>query len=72
MRLIIYNNALVSFASPDDILSIHLMEKIGLKRNSNVDFPHPKFHPDHKLPHHVSVLYKLKADECLRGDINEH
>jgi RimJ/RimL family protein N-acetyltransferase len=59
---------IVSFAAPANIRSIHVMEKIGLKRDLNGDFLHPEFQPDSKLAHHV--LYRLKADEYLRGDRN--
>ncbi len=34
------------------------MEKIGMQRDVNGDFAHPKLSPDHKLSKHV--LYRIK------------
>jgi hypothetical protein len=39
------------------------MEKIGLKRDLNGDFAHPKLPADHKLSNHV--LYRLSAKEYI-------
>ena len=38
--------------------SIRVMEKIGMQRDMNGDFSHPKLPPDHKLSKHV--LYRIK------------
>lgn len=37
-----YNNALVSFAAQTNVRSIRVMKKIGLKRDVNGNFTHPK------------------------------
>ena len=46
------------------------MEKIGLKRDMNGDFAHPKLPADHSLSQHI--LYRLSAGEYLQGDEDEH
>lgn len=51
---------IVSFTVPANVRSIRVMEKIGLKRDLNGDFAHPKLPLDHKFSHHV--LYRLKAE----------
>lgn len=53
----------ISFTVPANLRSIGVMEKIGLKRDLNADFVHPKLPSHHKLSHHI--LYKLTADEYL-------
>lgn len=55
---------IVSFTVPANIRSIRVMEKIGLKRDWNGDFSHPKLPIDHQLSLHV--LYRLKATEYLQ------
>lgn len=55
---------IVSFTVPANVRSIRVMEKIGLKRDLNGDFAHPKLPPDHKLSHHV--LYKLTDREYFK------
>ena len=40
---------IVSFTVPANIRSIRVMEKIGLKRDVNGDFTHPKLSSDHRL-----------------------
>lgn len=49
---------IVSFTVPENIRSIHVMEKIGMKRDGSGDFSHPKLLSNHKLSKHV--LYRLK------------
>lgn len=49
---------IVSFTVPVNIRSIRVMEKIGMKRDMDGDFAHPKLSSDHKLSKHV--LYRLK------------
>lgn len=44
------------------------MEKIGLKRDVNGDFAHPKLAANHPLSQHI--LYRLRADEYLQGGKN--
>ena len=41
---------IVSFTSKTNIPSISLMEKIGMIRDKNGDFDHPKVRPGHPLP----------------------
>lgn len=53
MRLIIVHNALVSFATQTACGSIRVMKKIGLKRDLNGDFAHPKLAADHPLSQHI-------------------
>jgi RimJ/RimL family protein N-acetyltransferase len=57
---------IVSFAAPANVRSIRVMEKIGLKHDVKGDFAHPEFPLDHRLSRHV--LYRLNADEHLRGN----
>lgn len=52
---------IVSFTVPVNVRSIRVMEKIGLKRDINGDFIHPKLPADHPLSHHV--LYRLTREE---------
>lgn len=54
---------IVSFTVPLNIRSIRVMEKIGLKRDMNGDFVHPKLSADHPLSQHI--LYRLTANEYL-------
>lgn len=60
---------IISFTVPANIRSIRVMEKIGLKRDLNGDFTHPKLAADHPLSQHV--LYRLRADEYLQGGKND-
>ena len=55
---------IVSFTVPTNVRSLRVMEKIGLNRDVNGDFFHPKLPVDHKLSHHV--LYRLSIDECIK------
>lgn len=52
---------IVSFTVPANVRSIRLMEKIGLQRDANGDFAHPKLAADHPLSRHV--LYRITVDE---------
>ena len=54
---------IVSFTVPANVRSLRVMEKIGLKRDVNGDFAHPKLPADHPLSQHI--LYRLRADEYL-------
>lgn len=45
---------------------IPVMEKIGLKRDLNGDFAHPKLAADHPLSQHT--LYRLIADKYLQAE----
>ena len=52
---------IVSFTVPANQRSIRVMEKIGMRRDLNGDFNHPKVPDDHPLKMHV--LYRItKAD----------
>lgn len=48
-----------------NVRSLRVMEKIGLKRDLNGDFAHPKLAADHRLSQHI--LYRLTADEYEQG-----
>jgi RimJ/RimL family protein N-acetyltransferase len=48
----------VSFTVPLNKRSIGVMERIGMRRNADDDFDHPKLAPGHPLRRHV--LYRLK------------
>jgi RimJ/RimL family protein N-acetyltransferase len=49
---------IVSFTVSENIRSIRVMEKLGMVRNVNDDFLHPKLSADHKLSKHI--LYRIK------------
>lgn len=55
---------IVSFTVPMNQRSIQVMERIGLQRDFDGDFRHPKLALDHKLSFHV--LYRLNRDNYLR------
>ncbi len=60
---------IVSFTVPANVRSIRVMEKIGLKRDLDGDFAHPKLANDHPLSQHI--LYRLSAAEYFNRKINE-
>ena len=49
---------IVSFTVPANTRSLRVMEKIGMVRDPQGDFAHPKLEPGHRLSHHV--LYRIK------------
>ncbi|CAN5314455.1 GNAT family N-acetyltransferase [soil metagenome] len=49
---------IVSFTVPANLRSIRIMEKIGMQRDLQGDFAHPKLPPDHRLSQHV--LYRIQ------------
>lgn len=57
---------IVSFTVPANVRSIRVIEKIGLKRDLNGDFAHPKLAVDHPLSQHI--LYRLTADEYFNQE----
>lgn len=57
---------IVSFTVPSNVRSIRVMEKIGLKRDVNGDFTHPKSPVDHPLSKHI--LYRIAKEEYLQQD----
>jgi len=57
---------IVAFTVPKNVRSIRVMEKIGLKRDVNGGFAHPKLPPDHPFSQHV--LYRLTVDEYLKAE----
>ena len=59
---------IVSFTVPANVRSIQVMQKIGLRRDWNGDFAHPKLPADHPLSEHV--LYRLTAHEYLEAKEN--
>jgi RimJ/RimL family protein N-acetyltransferase len=54
---------IVSFTVPTNERSIHVMEKIGMKRDFGGDFSHPKLPKDHLLSAHV--LFKIKNNHSV-------
>ncbi len=54
---------IVSFTVPRNVRSIKLMEKLGMKRDFNGDFFHPKLKLTHPLSHHI--LYRLNSNEFV-------
>jgi len=50
-------NEIVSFTVPNNVRSIRVMKKIGMKRDLNGDFSLPVFPLDHPLSKHV--LYRI-------------
>jgi RimJ/RimL family protein N-acetyltransferase len=50
--------------------SRRVMEKLGMSRDANGDFEHPRLEVGHRLRPHV--LYRLRRDEfASRGDVSE-
>jgi RimJ/RimL family protein N-acetyltransferase len=52
---------IVSFTVPENVRSIRVMEKIGLKRDPDGNFPYPKLPEDHPLSSHV--LYRITRED---------
>jgi RimJ/RimL family protein N-acetyltransferase len=52
---------IVSFTVPANVRSIHVMEKLGMRRSPSEDFDHPKIPPDHPLRGHL--LYRLSRSD---------
>jgi RimJ/RimL family protein N-acetyltransferase len=48
----------VSFTVPANVRSIRVMERIGMQRDVNGDFAHPKLSPDHQFSKHI--LYRIQ------------
>lgn len=53
---------IVSFTVPANKRSIRVMEKIGMQRDLDGDFSHPKVPIDHPLSN--CVLYRIRSEEC--------
>jgi RimJ/RimL family protein N-acetyltransferase len=51
---------LVSFTVPHNLASRRVMEKLGMTRDPDEDFDHPRLEAGHPLRRHV--LYRLRAD----------
>ncbi len=49
---------IVAFTAKANKRSQRVMEKIGMKRNENGDFLHPKLQKNHELAPHI--LYRIK------------
>jgi RimJ/RimL family protein N-acetyltransferase len=60
-------NAIISFTVPENVRSIRIMEKIGLNRDIDGDFNHPKLSFDHKLSKHV--LYRMSREQYLEREV---
>ncbi len=52
---------IVAFTVPDNLRSIKVMERLGMLRDLEGDFNHPKLSATHKLSKHV--LYHLTTDQ---------
>lgn len=52
---------IVSYTVPGNVRSMQVMERIGLKRDINADFNHPKLSLDHRLSKHI--LYRLTKEQ---------
>lgn len=50
--------SIISFTVPANERSIRVMEKIGMQRDWQGDFAHPKLPPNHRLSKHI--LYRVK------------
>jgi len=55
---------IVAFTVPANKRSMRVMEKIGMQRDLNGDFLHPKLPKDHRLAQHV--LYRISAKKNQR------
>ncbi len=49
---------IIAFTVPANRRSLRVMDKIGMTRDLNGDFAHPKLEPDHRLSKHV--LYRIR------------
>jgi RimJ/RimL family protein N-acetyltransferase len=49
---------IVSFTIPENTRSIRVMKKLGMTRNPDDDFRHPRFEANHRLSKHV--LYRIQ------------
>jgi ribosomal-protein-alanine N-acetyltransferase len=59
---------LVSFTVPANVRSRRVMEKIGMTRDEDGDFEHPKIPEGHPLRRHV--LYRLHAEGRRHEDLS--
>lgn len=60
-------NEIVSFTALPNTRSIAVMKKLGLTRNPDDDFDHPKIPEGHPLRRHV--LYRISKNEWLANQI---
>jgi RimJ/RimL family protein N-acetyltransferase len=51
----------VSFTIPANEASWGLMERLGMTRREDLDFPHPQFAPDHPLSAHIVYVMDRPA-----------
>ena len=56
---------ILSFTVPDNIRSLQVMQKIGLKHDIQGSFEHPELPVDHPLSQHV--LYRLTKEDYLKA-----
>nr|WP_241208601.1 GNAT family N-acetyltransferase [Rickettsiales endosymbiont of Stachyamoeba lipophora] len=54
-------NEILAFTVAANQRSIRVMEKLGMKRDSNSDFKHPKIPKEHRLSPHI--LYRIKKSD---------
>ncbi|MCC7305268.1 MAG: GNAT family N-acetyltransferase [Alphaproteobacteria bacterium] len=60
---------IVAFAVYDNTRAIHIMEKIGMKRDPKGDFEYPALRKDHPLGHFVLYRMNKKNHKQHTGDI---
>ena len=58
---------IISFAVPDNIGAIRVMEKIGMTRDPNGDFVHPKLDLSHRTS--KNVLYRRQYQSLTRNNL---
>jgi len=56
---------MVSFTVPMNVRSVRVMERLGMVRDCDGDFDHPKLPEGHALRHHV--LYRLDRETWSQG-----
>jgi len=60
-------NEIVSFTVVDNLRSRHVMEKLGMHRDPQDDFDHPKVPEGHRLRKHV--LYRMNRQDWRIHDV---
>jgi ribosomal-protein-alanine N-acetyltransferase len=60
---------IVSFTAKDNIRSAQVMERIGMTRDFNGDFDHPKLPPGHRIRRHI--VYRISKEAFLHRKIDQ-
>jgi RimJ/RimL family protein N-acetyltransferase len=58
---------IVSFTVPMNVRSVRVMERLGMARDQDGDFEHPKLPEGHALRH--QVLYRLDREVWKQGGV---